>query len=175
MSPCTPKSTSLVTLLLVRSYWHVTSSPRSLLVTILSWCWITTSFTYLQTVLVSIDDTKFVSLPLLSQPVFPHVALQVVVGHAQLELQTVVDVLDARVRTALGVDFAVEKFAGLDASDHVPGSTVDAYVVAGAELVGRGLRNFQIGILTIILSSFTVAFCLVTYLNIGEGSSRMVA
>lgn len=46
-SPCTPRSTSLATLLLVRSYWQVTASPRSELVTMVSWCWMTTSFRYL--------------------------------------------------------------------------------------------------------------------------------
>lgn len=46
MSPVMPKSTSLETVLFVRSYWHVTAKPKSDDVTIVSWCWITTSFMY---------------------------------------------------------------------------------------------------------------------------------
>lgn len=48
MSPWIPRSTSLDTVLLVRSYWQVTASPRSEDVTMVSWCWMTTSFKYLQ-------------------------------------------------------------------------------------------------------------------------------
>lgn len=81
------------------------------------------------------------------QPVLPHVALQVVVGHAQLELQTIVHVPDARVGAALGVDLAVEDFAGLDPCHHVAGTAVDRYVVAGAQFVGGRLLHIQIGVL----------------------------
>lgn len=58
------------------------------------------------------------------------VAFDVVVRHLQLEFQTVLDVLHARVGAALGVDLAVEQLAGLDFGDHVTGSAVDGHIVA---------------------------------------------
>jgi hypothetical protein len=51
--------------------------------------------------------------------VLANVALDVVVGHAELEIETGCDVIDARVGTALCVDLSVEDFAGADFGHHV--------------------------------------------------------
>lgn len=86
--------------------------------------------------------------PLLpAQSLMLHVALHVVVGHAQLELQTAPHILNTRVGTALGVDLAAEQLASLDPRHHVAGAAVDADVVAGAQLVGRGLWHVEVRVL----------------------------
>ena len=65
-----------------------------------------------------------------------HVALKVVVRHADAELNVPVDVHHAAVGIVLGVDLPGEDLVGGDGGHHVRGSAVDGDVVAGAELEG---------------------------------------
>ena len=65
-----------------------------------------------------------------------HVAPDVVVGHADAELDVVLHVHHAAVRVVLGVDLAREDLVGGDGGDHLGGPAVDGDVVAGAELEG---------------------------------------
>ena len=65
-----------------------------------------------------------------------HVALEVVVGHADAELDVSVHVHDAAVGIVLGVDLPGEDLVGGDGGHHVRGSAVDGDVVAGAQLEG---------------------------------------
>ena len=65
-----------------------------------------------------------------------HVALEVVVGHADAELYVPVHVHDAAVGIVLGVDLPSEYLVGGDGGDHVGGSTVDGDIVTGTELKG---------------------------------------
>ena len=73
-----------------------------------------------------------------------NVTFDVVVGHTQLEFQTGRHIVDARVGASLGVDFAVEDFAGADLGHHVARTAVDGHVVARAQFVGSGSGNLQI-------------------------------
>ena len=63
-----------------------------------------------------------------------HVALEVVVGHADAELYVPVHVHDAAVGIVLGVDLPGEDLVGGDGGDHVGGPAVDGDVVAGTQL-----------------------------------------
>ena len=65
-----------------------------------------------------------------------HVAFEVVVGHADAELDVSVHVHDAAVGIVLSVDLPSEYLVGGDGGDHVRGSTVDSDIVTGAELKG---------------------------------------
>ena len=65
-----------------------------------------------------------------------HVAPDVVVRHADAELDVVLHVHHAAVRVVLGVDLAREDLVGGDGGDHLGGPAVDGDVVAGAELEG---------------------------------------
>lgn len=108
------------------------------------------------------------------------VALEVVVGHVEFELEAALDVLHARVRAALGVDLTVEQLARLYASDHVAGAAVDAHVVTGAQFVGGRFGDVQIRILAkyvLTLKWFSPNRLLAesTYLNVGESGSRVMA
>jgi hypothetical protein len=63
------------------------------------------------------------------------VALEVVVGHLDAELDRVLDVDDAAVGVVLCVHLSVEDLVGADGGDHVSRAAVDRHVVAGRELV----------------------------------------
>ena len=65
-----------------------------------------------------------------------HVALKIIVGHADAELNVPVDVHYAAVGIVLGVDLPGEDLVGGDGGHHVRGSAVNGDVVAGAELEG---------------------------------------
>lgn len=76
-------------------------------------------------VVVLYNDVVHVS----AQPLLFHVAFDVVVSHFQLEVQTATNVLDARIRIALRVDFPVEQFARFNFGHHVSRTALDGYVV----------------------------------------------
>lgn len=59
------------------------------------------------------------------------ITFDVVVAHMKFELKALLYIDDARVRTALSVDLAVEQLGSLNFRNHVTGSAVDGYVVAG--------------------------------------------
>ena len=68
---------------------------------------------------------------------FPlHVALEVIVRHADAELNVPIHVHDAAVGVVLGVDLPSEYLVGGDGGDHVGGSTVDGDIVTRTELKG---------------------------------------
>ena len=68
---------------------------------------------------------------------FPlHIALEVIVRHADAELYVPVHVHDTAVGVVLGIDLPSEYLVGGDGGDHVGGSTVDGDIVTGAELKG---------------------------------------
>jgi len=90
-----------------------------------------------------------------AETLLPDVALEIVVRHAQLELERALHVLHARVGRALRVHLAVEKLARLDSGHHVAGAAIDGHVVAGAQLVRGRLRHVEIGFLK---SAFSWAF-----------------
>lgn len=77
-----------------------------------------------------------------------HVALDVVVRHAQLELQRRCHVVDTRIGRALGIDLAVEDLAGADLGHHVARAAVNRHVVARAQLVRRRTHDLQIRLLS---------------------------
>lgn len=96
---------------------------------------------------VVVLDDDIVEVP--PEPLVFHIALHVVVGHLQLEVEALPHVLDAGVGAALGVDLPVEELRGLDPRHHVARSAVDRHVVARAQLVRRGLRHVQIRVLNV--------------------------
>ena len=68
---------------------------------------------------------------------FPlHIALEVVVRHADAELNVPIHVHDAAVGVVLGVDLPSEYLVGGDGGNHVGGSTVDGDIVTRTELKG---------------------------------------
>lgn len=89
-----------------------------------------------------------------------HIALHIVVGHVQLELEASLDVLHAGVGASFGVDLAVEEFGGLDFRHHVPGSAVDGNVVASGEFIRGSLRHVQVRILPVKTLIFFVSQCI---------------
>ena len=82
-----------------------------------------------------------------ARSVFAHVALDVVVGHAQFKVEAGRHVVDARIGAALGVDFAVEDLARSDLGHHVSRPAVDGHVVARAQLVRCRSGDLQVGLL----------------------------
>ena len=76
--------------------------------------------------LVSVHP-KFLSL---------HVAADVVVGHADAELDVILHIHHTAVGVVLGVDLAGEDLVGGDGGHHLRGPAVDGHVVAGAQLEG---------------------------------------
>ena len=79
-----------------------------------------------------------------------HVAPDVVVRHADAELDVVLHVHHAAVRVVLGVDLAREDLVGGDGGDHLGGPAVDGDVVAGAELEGSlDVRDDEEGVLDV--------------------------
>ena len=66
---------------------------------------------------------------------FPfHVALEVIVRHADAELNVPIHVHDAAIGVVLGINLPGEYLVGGDGGDHVGGSTVDGDIVTGAQL-----------------------------------------
>ena len=65
-----------------------------------------------------------------------HVAPDVVVGHADAELNVILHVHHTAVGVVLGVDLAGEDLVGSDGRHHLRGPAVDRHVVAGAQLEG---------------------------------------
>ena len=65
-----------------------------------------------------------------------HVAADVVVSHADAELDVILHVDHAAVGVVLGVDLAGEDLVGGDGGHHLGGPAVDGHVVAGAQLEG---------------------------------------
>ena len=129
------KQEMIQTDLFPRSYWQCKARPRSLDVTTESWCCMIT-----WRVRISIYKGFRAGVPDLvcvnTQGLSLHVALEVVVGHADAELYVPVHVHDAAVGIVLGVDLPGEDLVGGDGGDHVGGPTVDGDVVTGAELKG---------------------------------------
>lgn len=72
---------------------------------------------------------KIVLCILPSQSVLLNVAFNIIVSHVQLELKALLDVNDARVRAALGVDFSIEQLRCLNACNHVTSAAVNRDVV----------------------------------------------
>lgn len=56
-----------------------------------------------------------------------HIAQQIVVGHGQIEVQRIGDIVHAAVGLGLRVDLALEDLVRLDASDHLLRMTRDGY------------------------------------------------
>ena len=76
---------------------------------------------------------------------FPlHVTLEVIVRHADAELNVPIHVHHAAVRVVLGIDLPSEYLVGGDGGDHVGGSTVDGDIVTGAELKGACSQKLAI-------------------------------
>ncbi len=71
-------------------------------------------------------------------------AVDVVVAEGDGELELAVDVFHAGFGAALGVDLSVEESWGQDVGAHVAGVALDADVVAGRQLVGRGFLDGQV-------------------------------
>ena len=65
-----------------------------------------------------------------------HVALKIITGHTDGELNVPVNVHHTAVGMILGVDLPAQDLVGGDGGHHVRGSAVDGDVVAGAELEG---------------------------------------
>ena len=75
----------------------------------------------------------------------PDAAVNVIVAESDGEFELAVDVFHARLGATLGVDLSVEESGGKNVGNHVAGVALDAHVVAGGQLVGRGFLNGQIG------------------------------
>ena len=82
---------------------------------------------------------------------FPlHIALEVIVRHADAELYVPVHVHDAAVGIVLGVDLPGEDLVGGGGGHHVRGSAVDGDVVTEAELEGAShLAGDEEGVLNL--------------------------
>lgn len=75
----------------------------------------------------------------------PDAAVNVIVAESDGEFELAVYVFHARLGATLGVDLSVEESGGKNVGNHVAGVALDAHVVAGGQLVGRGFLNGQIG------------------------------
>ena len=82
----------------------------------------------------SSSSTDLVSVH--SHPLSLHVAANVVVRHADAELNVILHVHHAAVGVVLGVDFAGEDLVCGDGRHHLGGPAVDGHVVAGAQFEG---------------------------------------
>ena len=58
----------------------------------------------------------------------------IIVGHADAELDIILHIHHTAVGVILGIDLAGEDLVGSDGGDHLGGPTVDGHVVAGAQL-----------------------------------------
>lgn len=73
-----------------------------------------------------------------------NVAVVVMIFHAELELETVLYVVHAAVRSGLHIDSPLEALAGADTCNHLFGSALDGHIEAAGKLVSDCADHIQV-------------------------------